>query len=260
MAALFKDSPLSEERPDFSSFLREGDERMKLLGRSRAIPNLRREDLRSPYQIVVEKMRELAGEGRVHNLTPEEMRRLLADIQSLGRKDGSRGTRESLEAEDLRHLTPEGMREALERALDEMKEREESNLRGSEVSKRPGPGPTGGKEPLGDEGSDDEMFGSRPGTGRSETLRGAPSPRLRSSPVEAGLKGRWRDGRSEAYNTNLLGAGEGGKPTLPQMDILTKYRRMMEEVLSREPIPLDYREQVKTYFDSLERSRGEGDQ
>jgi hypothetical protein len=101
------------------------------------------------------------------------------------------------------------------------------------------------------------MFGSFPGTGKSEALQGAPSPRLQSSPVDAGLKGQWRDGRSEAYNTNLLGAGEGGRPTLPQVDILTKYRQMMEEVLSREPIPPDYREQVKTYFDSLERSRGD---
>ena len=257
MAALFKDSPLGVERPDFSSFLRGGDDRMKLLGGSRAIPNLRREDLRSPYHIVIEKMRELAGDRGVSNLTPEEVGRLLTDIQRMGKGGGSRGAQGPfVDAEDLRNLSPEGMREALERALDEMRGVEESKLKGSEVSERRGPGPEVGKESQGDEGPD-EMFGSLPGTGRSETLQGAPSPRLRSSPWDTGLKGQLRDGRSEAYNTNLLGAGEGGKPTLPQIDILTKYRQMVEEVLSREPIPPDYREQVKTYFDSLERSRGD---
>lgn len=259
MAPLFKDSPLSEERPDFSSFLREGDDRMKLLGRSKAIPNLRGEALKSPYQIVVEKMRELTGDGGIHRLTPEEMQRLLADLQRMGKRGGSRSGRGPvLDAEDLRGLTPEGMREALERALDEMRAREESPLRGSELSK--GPGPSEGRGPEGEEGSEDEAFGSLPGTGRSEALKGDLSPRLRATPEAIGLRGQWRDGRSEAYHTNLLGVGEGGRPTLPQVDVLTRYRQMMEEVLSREPIPPDYREQVKSYFDSLERSRVEGEE
>ncbi|MFQ5801377.1 MAG: hypothetical protein ACE5JQ_00600 [Candidatus Methylomirabilales bacterium] len=262
MDALFKDSPLADERPDFSSFLLGGDDRMRLLGRSHVIPNLRGENLRSPYQIMVQQMRELAGGGGIRRLTPDEAKQLLSEIQKMGKKGGSSGSADSWGAEELAELTPEGAQEALERALERLREREEAQLKSSEVpqglgrgSPR-GQGPWGGQDPEEDESGSQEMFGPLAGRGRSELLRGDPTPRLGTSARDTGLKGRLRDGRSQAYNTNLLGAGEGGKPTLPQADILTRYRQIMEEALSREPIPPDYREQVKAYFHSLMRSRG----
>jgi hypothetical protein len=34
--------------------------------------------------------------------------------------------------------------------------------------------------------------------------------------------------------------------------VLSQYRKMMEEALAKESIPLDYRTQVKEYFQALE--------
>jgi len=36
------------------------------------------------------------------------------------------------------------------------------------------------------------------------------------------------------------------------MDVFSQYQKMMEEALTKEPIPFNYREQVKEYFRSLE--------
>jgi hypothetical protein len=36
------------------------------------------------------------------------------------------------------------------------------------------------------------------------------------------------------------------------MSVLSQYRKMMEEALAKESIPLDYRTQVKEYFQALE--------
>jgi hypothetical protein len=66
------------------------------------------------------------------------------------------------------------------------------------------------------------------------------------------LEGDMREGQMEAYNTNLSGAGGQNPSRLPYMDVFSQYQKMMEETLTKEPIPFNYREQVKEYFRSLE--------
>ena len=66
------------------------------------------------------------------------------------------------------------------------------------------------------------------------------------------LEGDLREGQMEAYNTNLSGGGAQNASRLPYMDVFSQYKKTMEEVLTKEPIPFDYREQVKQYFQSLE--------
>jgi len=97
--------------------------------------------------------------------------------------------------------------------------------------------------------------GALPGTGPSPGTRGLATPRLRGEGVDTGLRGQVRDGPSESYNTNVVGRGDRGASRLPYTQVLTRYRQMMEEALTKEAIPPDYREQVKRYFDALEAQR-----
>lgn len=260
--APFKDSPLSKGRPDFSGFLLRGDARMKFLGRSQALPDLRGADARSPYQIVVQKMRELS-EGGIRHLTPDEVQRLLTQLQRMGKRGGFPGFAGSSGSPELADLTGEKAREALERALERLRKQEEVRLKKSVVPRgfspgtRGGQGSSGGEEQKDDEPGVQEMFGSPPGQGRSGMARGDPTPRLDASPRDAGVKGQVGGGPSQAYTTNLLAEGRGKKPSFPQIHVLSRYRQIMEEALSREAVPPDYREQVKTYFDSLLQPKGE---
>ena len=61
-----------------------------------------------------------------------------------------------------------------------------------------------------------------------------------------------RKGRKEGYDTNLIGKGVQNPSRLPSLSVVGQYRKMMEEALAKESIPLDYRTQVKEYFQSLE--------
>ena len=181
----------------------------------------------------------------------------------MGEKGGSPGYGDSGESEGLSELNPEGGRRALEEALEQLRKHEEAQLRSSEVHRGPGSarpgGPSGGEESDQEERGPQERFGSFAGRGRSDLLRGDPAPRLGVSPEDTAIKGDPRDGPSRVYDTNLLGGEVGEKPTRrPQAEVLSRYRQMMEEALSREPIPPDYREQVKTYFDSLLEPSEEG--
>jgi hypothetical protein len=66
------------------------------------------------------------------------------------------------------------------------------------------------------------------------------------------LEGDLREGRMEAYDTNLTGQGAETPSRLPYMEVFSQYQKMMEEALAKEPIPFSYREQVKEYFRTLE--------
>ena len=49
-----------------------------------------------------------------------------------------------------------------------------------------------------------------------------------------------------------MGKGAQNPSRLPSLSVVAQYRKMMEEALAKEAIPLDYRSQVKEYFQSLE--------
>ena len=59
-------------------------------------------------------------------------------------------------------------------------------------------------------------------------------------------------GRKESYDTNMVGRVAQNPSRLPYMEVFSQYQKMMEEALTKEPIPFNYREQVKEYFRSLE--------
>lgn len=258
----FKDSPLSADRSDFAGFLQGGDERVRFLGRSQLVPDLKGEEVRSPYQLVVEEMQELAGATGAEHLSLEEVKRLLSEIERMGKKGDFPGPVGF--AEELAGVTPREAREALEEALERLRDQEEARLQRSEVTQRPGPGsgagerPREGEEPAEEETPPRKLFGSLAGRGSSDLLRGEPTPRPDTSRRDTDLKGQQRKGRSHLIDTNILSRAAGGKPTVSQGEVLARYRQIAEEALSRETIPPDYREQVKSYFDALSPSGKRG--
>ncbi len=66
------------------------------------------------------------------------------------------------------------------------------------------------------------------------------------------LSGEQRQGRREAYDTNLRGRGAQNPSRLPYATVFSQYRKLMEEALAKEPIPFEYRTQIRDYFQSLE--------
>ena len=264
LSAAFKDTKVASKRPDFNSFLKQGDDRIRLLERVEALPDLQKDFTQNPYKVVFRKSRSLLAGVDPRQLSPEKLRELLQEMNRLGRRPGSSGNGgEGDWGQDM----AEG-REALDkgqmsRALDAM-ERALDKMRAMDDRERGGKGLEGGRNresrnregwggrPGEDEGDFGEGQGSLPGKGTNPGWRGDPSSRLGQSPLDIGVEGQMRRGQKEAYDTNLLGKGVQNASRLPSLSVVAQYRKLMEEALAKEPIPLDYRNQVKTYFQSLE--------
>ena len=69
LAAVFQDTKMSQQRPDFGSFIKQGDERLKLLARPESIPDLSRDFTQSPYQVMIRRMQEQVKSGRMQGLS-----------------------------------------------------------------------------------------------------------------------------------------------------------------------------------------------
>lgn len=255
LSAFFKDTALAAQRPDFQSFLKKGDERLRMLEQVDRLPDLKRDFTQSPYKLIFQKKKELVGGLRPDQLSPQKLRELLEEMERMGRKGGNweGDAWEGLEA--LEHGRTDRAFEAMEKALSKMRALEERGragrgLRGGRDEERRG---GRGRDVAG--GSDVEADlgeGSLPGKGRSRNPKGDATERLRATPYDAGVEGESRSGRKEGYDTNLLGRGASVPSRLQYMGVFGQYRKMMEEALAREQIPRDYQAQVKEYFDSLE--------
>ena len=87
--------------------------------------------------------------------------------------------------------------------------------------------------------------------GRSLQTRGAPTPRIGREKQDSSSKGSY--GRARWKRTKPTCPAWSRTPSrLPYIDVFSQYRKLMEEALTKEPIPFSYREQVKEYFKSLE--------
>ncbi len=257
LAAVFRDTKMSQQRPDFGSFIKQGDERLKLLARPESIPDLSRDVTQSPYQMMIRRMQEQLRAGRMQGLTWEQIERLLSELGQSGQRFGGGGMGEDLMSEmEGQGGSPDKMMDALARALSRLRDRDEAgrgrgrNLRQS-PSRRSGSGQDRGDGDA-DRGEDGAPGGSLPGTGKSLQTRSDPTDRIGGDKQDSFLEGDLREGAMEAYDTNLSGRGAENPSLLPYMDVFSQYRKMMEEALTKEPIPFNYREQVKEYFRALE--------
>ncbi|MBI4607794.1 MAG: hypothetical protein HY726_02150 [Candidatus Rokubacteria bacterium] len=259
LSALFKDTSLGGYRPDFASFLKKGDERIRMLEQVDRLPDLQRDFTQNPYKMVFQKMKSLSGGLRPDQLSPEKLRELLSEMERMGRKGGNWGgdAWEGMEALD-QGQTDRAL-EAMERALSKMRSMGERGrggrvLRGERDDERRGArGRERGGTGAGDLDQDfGEGEGSLPGKGRSASPKGDPSERLRANPYDVGVEGEARSGRKEGFDTNLLGRGANVPSRLQYLGVFSQYRKMMEEALAREQVPRDYQAQVKEYFQALE--------
>ena len=261
LSAIFKDTSLSAQRPDFQSFLKKGDERLKLLEQADRLPDLQSDFTTSQYRMMFKKSKALSGGMRPDQISPQKLKELLEEMERLGRKGGSTWQGDASEGmEALEGGQPDRAMEAMQRALDKMRAQEESsrsgkNLKGGRESNR---GNSAGRDRRGGEGGgpDDQDFGEGegllPGKGRSSSPKGEATQRLRGNPYDVGVEGESRRGRKDGYDTNMTGrAGQMGS-RLQYLGVVGQYRKMMEDAIARESIPRDFHSQIKDYFQALD--------
>ena len=256
--AVFQDTKMSQQRPDFGSFIKQGDERLKLLARPESIPDLNRDFTQSPYQVMIRRMQEQVKSGRLQGLTWEQIERLLSEMGQSAQRFGGSGLPDDLmsELQQGGGGSTDKMMDALSRALNRLRDRDEAGGgkgRGLREA-RDGQQGSGKDRGEGEQGKSEDggTGGSLPGTGRSLETRGDPTARIEGGKQDSHLEGDPREGQMEAHETNLSGPGTQNPSRLPYMDVFSRYQKMMEEALTKELIPFNHREQVKEYFRSLE--------
>jgi hypothetical protein len=261
LAAVFKDTTLSAQRPDFQSFLKKGDERLKLLEQADRLPDLQSDFTSSQYKMMFRKSKSLSGGLRPDQISPQKLKELLEEMERLGRKGGANWQGDAAEGmEALEGGEPDRALQAMQRALDKMRAQEESsrsgkNLKGGREANRSG---SAGRDRRGGEGGayEDQDFGEgeglMPGKGRSSSPKGEATQRLRGNPYDVGVEGESRRGRKDGYDTNMTGRGGQTGSRLHYLGVVGQYRKMMEDSIARESIPRDFHSQIKDYFQALD--------
>jgi general stress protein YciG len=257
LSAIFKDTKLTGARPDFNSFLKKGDERLKMLEQIDRLPDLQSDFTQSPYKMMFQRSKALRSGLRPDQMSPQKLRELLEEMERMGRKGGNWSSDAFEGMEALDGGQPDKALEAMQKALDKMRAMEEGRkggrtLRGGREKDR---GSGTGRE-RGQGGPEDQDFGEGegllPGKGRSPSAKGDPSARLRATPYDAGVEGETRRGRKEGFDTNMVGRGANVPSRLQYLGLVGQYRKMMEDAIAREQVPRDYQAQIKDYFQALD--------
>jgi hypothetical protein len=256
--AVFRDTKMSQQRPDFGSFVKRGDDRLKLLAKPEALPDLNRDYTQSPYQVMIRQMQSQIRSKGMQGLSWEQVERLLEELGRAQERPGGGEPPDDLlqELQNQRGGSADKLLSALSRAMSRLRDREAGGRgQGKDLREAPGRQTAGGRgagEEKGDGREGDGIGGSKPGSEPSLQTAGAPTPRLGGDKQDAQLEGELREGQTEAYDTNLSGRGAQNASRLPYMDVFSRYKKQMEEALIKEPIPFSYREQVREYFKALE--------
>jgi len=255
LSAIFKDTALSAQRPDFNSFLKKGDERLKLLEQVDRLPDLQSDFTNTQYKVAFRKAKSLRS-GLSPDISPQKLRELLQEMERLGRKGGTWGGDAAEGMEALDEGQTDRALEAMQRALDKMRAMEERGRAGKHL--RGGrEGGRGREQGRGEEsGLEDQDFGEGegllPGRGRSATPKGEASSRLRANPYDVGVEGESGRGKKAGYDTNLTGRAGAMDSRLQYLGVIGHYRKLMEDAIAREQIPRDYHAQIKDYFQALD--------
>jgi len=258
LSAVFKDTALANQRPDFNSFLKKGDERLKMLEQVDRLPDLQSDFTASQYKMIFRKSKELKSGLRPDQISPQKLKELLEEMERLGRKGGSWGGDAMEGMEALEGGQPDKALEAMEKALNKMRAQEEAgrggkNLRGGRERGSDRRGQRGGGDGASpEEGDFGDGEGSMPGKGKSMSPKGEASQRLRASPYDVGVEGESRRGRKEGYDTNMTGRSGKMPARMPYLGVIGQYRKMMEDSITREQVPRDYHAQIKDYFQALD--------
>src|SRR5437870_2695733 len=259
LSAIFKDTSLASQRLDFNSFMKKGDERLRMLEQVDRLPDLQSDFTNSQYKMVYRKSKALTGGLRPDQISPQKLRELLEEMERLGRKGGANWSGDAMEGmEALEGGQPDKALEAMEKALNKMRAMEEQgrggkNLRGGrERSAAAGRDRGRGAGSGADEQDFGEGEGFLPGKGKSASPKGDPSQRLRANPYDVGVEGESRQGKKDGYDTNMTGRGGKMGSRLSYLGVIGQYRKMMEDAITREQVPRDYHTQIKDYFQALD--------
>jgi len=257
LSAIFKDTSLANQRPDFNSFMKKGDERLKMLEQMDRLPDLQSDFTSSQYKMVYKKSKELKG-GLRESISPQKLKELLEEMERLGRKSGGNWGQDINDGmEALEGGQTDRAMDAMQKALDKMRAQNDTqrggkNLRGGRESDRRS-GRAGGRGEGGPEEQDfGEGEGMLPGKGRSGSPKGEATRRLQGSPYDVGVEGESRRGRKDGYDTNMTGRAGQMSSRLSYLGIIGQYRKAMEDAISREQIPRDFHEQIRDYFQALD--------
>src|SRR5215471_11860887 len=139
LAAIFKDTSIAGQTPDFNAFLKKGDERIRMLEQLDRLPDLQSDFTQSQQRMVFQKAKALRGGLKGEQFSPDKLRELLKEMERLGRKGDpgySGDLSEGMEA--LEQGQSDRAMEAMERAL--------NKLRAMEEKGRDGKGLRGGRE------------------------------------------------------------------------------------------------------------------
>ena len=262
LSAVFKDTSLGSKAPDFNSFLKKGDERIRMLEQVDRLPDLQQDYTQRQTKVVFQKAKALRGGMDPSKVSPEKLRELLNEMERLGRKGGGNtwGGDVSEGMDALEGGQTDKAMEAMERALSKMRQMEDKgrdgkSLRGGREGDRRG-GQRGrdraGQGGPGDEGDFPEGEGMMPGKGKSPSPKGDATQRLRANPYDVGVEGESRPGKKDGLDTNMVGRGANMPSRLQYLGVLGQYRKMMEESIAREQVPRDFQSQVKEYFQALD--------
>ena len=207
LSAIFKDTSIAGQTPDFNAFLKKGDERIRMLEQIDRLPDLQRDFTQSQQRMVFQKAKALRGGLKGEQFSPDKLRELLKEMERLGRKGDpgySGDLSEGMEA--LEQGQSDRAMEAMERALNKLRAMEEKGrdgkgLRGGREDERRGgrKGERGQGGSPGDEGDWPEGEGSLPGKGKSGSPKGDPSQRLRTNPFDVGVEGKRAPGAKTAW-------------------------------------------------------------
>jgi len=261
LSAIFKDTSLASQRPDFNSFMKKGDERLRMLEQVDRMPDLQSDFTSSQYKMVFRKSKALTGGLRPDQISPQKLRELLEEMERLGRKGGGNWSGDAMEGmEALEGGQPDRALDAMQKALDKMRAMDEAQrsgkgLRGGRENER---GARGRDRARGDGGMgpEDQDFGEgeglMPGRGRSGSPKGEATQRLRGTPYDVGVEGESRRGRKEGYDTNLTGRSGSMASRLQYLGVIGQYRKAMEDAITREQVPRDFHDQIRSYFQSLD--------
>jgi hypothetical protein len=260
LSAVFKDTALTSQRPDFNSFLKRGDERLKLLEQVDRLPDLASDFTQSQYKMVFRKSKALTGGLRPDQISPQKLKELLEEMERLGRKGGNWTGDVSEGMEALEGGQTDRAMEAMQKALDKMRAQEDAQrsgkgLRGGRDNERGGGASRdrrGGDGGAGEGEDFGEGEGLLPGKGKSASPKGEASRRLSATPYDVGVEGESRRGRKEGYDTNMTGRGGPMPSRLHYLGVIGQYRKLMEDAITREAVPRDYHAQIKDYFQALD--------
>src|SRR5262249_46356194 len=180
LPATLRDADLARSRPNFNSFMKKGDERLRMLEQTDRMPDLQSDVTNSQYKMMYRKSKALTGGLRPDQISPQKLRELLEGMERLGRKGGNNWGGDAMEGrEALEGGQSDRALDAMQKALDKMRAMDEAQrsgkgLRGGRESERGGRGKDRARgDGMGPEDQDfGEGEGLMPGKGRSGSPKG----------------------------------------------------------------------------------------